>query len=430
MKNFRIPGSTPWGRGGTIVRASDVLRSAHREALKRSAVITAVAVLLCALLAAPMMARATSQPARDGTGGSDPPLTAQPHDSGSQDAIMEVDVLTDLDCVLDPVGQIEQTLDPAMRVTVKGTAWRLYALSDGLRGTAALSVRVVGGAGGWRTLAASRVLIATAPRSGPGKRTGDPATTVVDLAVRFRLGAGGTNPWAVSPGTYAGHVVLVLEGSGERATRPSTALALSEAGAASVPAATSDAAPTLDLSAPAAAAPAAIPDDPGSNPIDATLDASPTVETPVASAPATPSALSEGNAETTASLDATASPPTSDSADETEADDVQEPAPATAPADVAPTDPSIEASATIPAADFAAPSAPSSSPEVAAESEHAPSQAASVPPPVKRHPRSHAKVVVIELSKPPAENADSAIEPSSAPTDTVEPATSVDPEAP
>lgn len=165
-----------------------------------------VATLLCALLTpATAWANEASGPACDeGSGVVKPGSTT-----------MRVDALHDLEYTLSPADSLDQWLTPAVRVTITGTGWQLYAVWDGPHGTAAASIRECGVTDSWRRISTAPLLVASSVGldergKGKDKNKDKSRTTVLDLALLMHLGADGTDPWTVGPGTYTGRIKFVL----------------------------------------------------------------------------------------------------------------------------------------------------------------------------------------------------------------------------
>lgn len=348
---------------------------------------TAMAVL-CLTLTAPAMAHGGGGGAGDDASCVDA--------TGKSDCVMRVERIAYLACTLDPAGQLQDSFDPAARVTVTGTGWKLYAVWDGPTGASRVSARTV--AEPWRPLSAARLLIASSPAIKSGKQKGGPPTAVIDVAVRVQLGAEGVDPWSVKPGTYLGNVRFTLQEDGGCGQDGPSGSASDE--------------PTECLGS------------------DATgLEASLTAEVPSAglspkdAGPALPGVESTlpPTVETSATLGTTAGD-LGESDDGAAGSDVDSSQSATAPAEASPAEPSEEASATAPAAD-----------ESTAEPSCAPPQASRTPlkrwttvrrrvPPKDRRKRAQPRAV----SKTP----DPEDEPSAYPTATPEPEPDPAPAAP
>jgi hypothetical protein len=176
----------------------------------RLAVRIAAVAALCWLLPATALANRETSPGNDEHPG-----------NGKPDSVtMSVDVLRALEYTLSPTDPLEQSVDPAARVTIVGTGWQLFAIWDGPRRTATASMRECGVWGGWKRLSSTPVLIAESPESGKGegesqgKGRGHKTTTVLDLELLMHLGEDGADPWTVAPGDYSGHVRFLLRAGG------------------------------------------------------------------------------------------------------------------------------------------------------------------------------------------------------------------------
>jgi hypothetical protein len=286
---------------------------------------------------------------------------------------------------------VEQSVDPALRVTITGKEWRLYAVWEGGPVSSSAYLRSIGG---WMRLSAGQVLIASSTAVSPGKRVDKSRTTVIDLALRLQIGTDGADPWTVRPGTYPGQLRLRLEGS-------------SDCGS--------------DERNPTLLAPDA-----------STLDASSSVETSAPSEPGTPPVASDESSETSGSVEASGPPSLSTSTTVSVSDGRDGPtaivAPGTGSDEVASAEPSAETSATISASGSVAAGVPASSRRAQPPQRRREPKSGTAEQRAKR-PHSH-PAAAIELSKPPADRPGSAGDGSKAPTDTVEPGDAEEPKSP
>ena len=276
------------------------------------------AVALCvALLLAPAIAKAEAGLPSDAAvqTGEDSVMEA----SGHNEPKLEVCRLADLGCTLSPMDRVEQSIDPAIRVTITGTGWRLYVTWEAAPRATTASIRTAGSGSSWRTMSAQPILIATAPDSAKNK-----TRTTIELAVKQRIGANGTDPWSVSAGEYSGCLVFRLEDEGSCGSDGFTGSASDEPSDGPV-----SNAPALETSA--AEVPSAAPSPTESTPASQGIVATSSPDATGAATPAT------GTPEPTESGDLNGDQPIADPTDES-----------TASAGAKPAEPSEEASATAP----------------------------------------------------------------------------------
>jgi hypothetical protein len=190
---------------------------------------TAAAVVCCLAALSPAIAYAS---------GSGSHGNGHAHEAKSPTTI-QVTALNELDFALCPIDSLEQSVDPAVRVTVTGSEWYLYAVWDAPSNRATAWFRRTGTTGSWTRLSGSQVLIASSATAGGKHDDGDggkhddgdgekhdggdsekhddkrhPTTTVIDLDLRLQLGQGGADPWSVQAGAYSGRIRYFLSTDG------------------------------------------------------------------------------------------------------------------------------------------------------------------------------------------------------------------------